>query len=139
MYTNNYWLYQGIKLSLKDFDVFHYIDERIDFNQQKMIFVDGNILLEGKSDNFISFIYSNCIDRIVWLTGHDTGMVYPLWAAGDRVININKSRDCFSQVCELRRQNCRWKVLHTTYDFHQQKPLSLTILLRASLSPKSLL
>ncbi|MFU0866787.1 helix-turn-helix transcriptional regulator [Kluyvera ascorbata] len=98
MYTNNYWLYQGIKLSLTDFDVFHYIDERIDFNQQKMIFVDGNILLEGKSDNFISFIYSNCIDRIVWLTGHDTGMVYPLWAAGDRVININKSRDCFSQV-----------------------------------------
>lgn len=98
VYTNNYWLYQGIKSSLKDFDVFHHTDERINFNQQKMIFVDGNILLEGTGENVISFIYSNCIDRIVWLTGHDTGMVYPLWAAGDRVININENRDCFSPV-----------------------------------------
>lgn len=98
VYTNNYWFYQGIKVSLKDFDVFHNTDERIDFNLRKMIFVDSNILLEGKAENFISFIYSNCIDRMVWLTGHDTGMVYPLWAAGDRVININESRDCFSSV-----------------------------------------
>ncbi|MFU0922942.1 helix-turn-helix domain-containing protein [Kluyvera sichuanensis] len=98
MYTSNYWFYQGIKCSLKDFDVFHNTDEHIDFNQRKMIFVDGNILLEGKSEDFTSFIYSNCIDRIVWLTGRDTGKVYPMWATGDRVININKSREHFSQV-----------------------------------------
>lgn len=96
VYTSNYWFYQGIKFSLKDFDVFHNTDERIDFNQRKMIFVDANILLEGKSKDFASFIYSNCIDRIVWLTGPDTGMVYPLWATGDRVININESSDYFS-------------------------------------------
>lgn len=98
VYTNNYWLYQGIKCSLKNFDVFHHNDECIDFNQQKMIFVDGNILLEGTGENVIAFIHANCIDRIVWLTGHDTGMVYPLWAAGDRVISINENRDCFSPV-----------------------------------------
>ena len=98
VYSSNYWLYQGIKSSLKGLDVFHKNDTIIDCEKEKTLFVDGNILYEGKSEKFISFINSNYIDRIVWIKGCDTGMVYPLWATGDRIININKSRDEFTRV-----------------------------------------
>lgn len=102
IYSENYWLFQGVRSLLGDYEVMFYSELSQRDTRKVVVCVDSKILLNSGALNLKIFLDSINVDRVVWLMHGETGMVYPLWSSGDYVLKI-KNRYFMKNLIHILR------------------------------------